>query len=219
MWNAGALEVKHAMKRVLIWSLLLALALPIAAFANSIDFSNSGGTLNGSNAGLSLGGSTLIVAKGPSILLTGDLGTVTFSTAALSSGSLQMGGTFGAGGTFMITGNGTGGIPNGVIFNGTFSGPVTWSLVTLANGTHNYTLTGALTGTWFTGASVVGATIQLTINTGKGFFNGSTTISSGDTEITGSGLSLVTAPEPASFTLLGAGILVGTGMMRRKKNC
>ena len=207
------------MKRFLIWSLLLALALPIAAFANSIDFSNSGGTLKGSNAGLTLGGSALIVAKGSSLLLTGNLGTVTFSTAALmSGGSLQTGGTFGAGGTFVITGNGTGGIPNGVIFNGTFSGPVTWSLVTLANGTHNYTLTGALTGTWFSGASVVGATIQLTINTGKGFFNGSTKISSGDTEITGNGLSLTAAmPEPASFTLLGIGILLGTGMMRRNK--
>ena len=205
------------MKRFLIGPLLLTLALPIAAFANSIDFSNSGGTLNGSNAGLSLGASTLIVAKGSSILLTGNLGTVAFSTAPLSSGSLQMGGTFGAGGTFVITGNGTGGIPNGVIFDGSFSTPVTWSLVTLANGTHNYTLTGSLTGTWFTGTSVVGATIQLTINTGKGFFNGSTTISSGNTEITGSGLSLVTAPEPASLPLLDAGILVGTGMMRRKK--
>src|SRR5215469_1760815 len=115
------------MKRVLFWFLLLALALPAAAFANSIDFSNLGGRLNGSNAGLSLGGSTLIVAKGPGILLTGNLGTVSFSTGALSSGSLEMGGTFGDGGQFVITGNGTGGIPNGVIFKGTFSAPVIWS--------------------------------------------------------------------------------------------
>jgi len=204
------------MKRVLFWFLLLALALPTAAFANSIDFSNLGGTLNGSNAGLSLGGSTLIVAKGPNILLTGDLGTVSFSTGALSGGSLAMGGTFAAGGTFTITGNGTSGIPNGVIFNGTFSGPVTWSMITLANGTHNYTLTGALTGTWFNGTPVVGASVQLTLNTGLGFFNGSATLSSGNTEITGNGLPLTVVPEPASITLFGTGLLSLVGMMRRK---
>jgi len=198
------------MKRML-WLLLLALALPVAGFSSSVDFTNSAGTLSGSNAGLSLSGSTLIAVNGLDGLglVTGNLGSVTFSTAALSSGSLQMGGTFAAGGSFVITGNGTGGIPNGVIFNGSFSGPVTWALVTLANGTHSYTLSGALTGTWFTGSTVNGATIQLTINVGKGFFNGSTQISSGDTNIT-------VAPEPDSLTLLGTGLVGLAGILRSK---
>ena len=82
-----------------------------------------------------------------------------------------------------ITGNGTGGLPNGVIFNGTFHGPVTWSLITLSNGTHNYTLSGDVMVTWYNGSTVFGATIQLTINTGTGLFNGTSTISSGDTNI------------------------------------
>ena len=44
---------------------LLALALPMAAFANnSVDFTNSGGTLSGTNAGLSLSGSELIAVNG-----------------------------------------------------------------------------------------------------------------------------------------------------------
>lgn len=96
-----------------------------------------------------------------------------------------MGGTFAAVDPLRLPGTARGGIPNGVIFNGSFSGPATWTLLTLANGTHAYTLTGSLTGTWFTGQTVNGAVVQLTINVGKGFFNGSTTISSGDTNITG----------------------------------
>ena len=199
------------MKRMILL-FLLALALPMAAFANnSVDFTNSGGTLSGTNSGLTLTGSLLIAANGlgGGGLITGNLGTVSFSTGALmSGGTLQKGGTFAAGGSFSITGNGTGGIPNGVIFNGSFAGPVTWTLVTLANGTNNYTLSGALTGTWMGGGAVNGATVQLTINTGKGFFNGSTTISSGDTNIV--------VPEPGSLTLLGTGLVGLAGVIKRK---
>jgi hypothetical protein len=199
------------MKRIL-WMALLALALPVAAFANSgVDFTNSGGTLTGSSAGMTLSGSTLIAVNGLAGLglVTGDLGGITFSTAGLTSGNLQMGAMFDAGGSFVVTGNGTGGIPNGEIFNGTFTGPVTWTLVTLANGTHNYTLSGSLSGTWYNGSTVYGATVQLTINTGKGFFNGTTEISSGDTNI-------AAVPEPGSLTLLGTGLVGLAGMLHRK---
>ena len=197
-------------KKILLLA-VLALALPIAAFANSgVDFINSGGTLSGTNSGLSLSGSTLAAVNGLNGggLITGNLGSVTFSTGALSSGSLQMGGTFAAGGTFTVTGNGTNGIPNGTLFSGTFSGPVTWQLVTLANGTHNYILTGVLTGTTMSGFSTNGVTVQLTINTGKSFFNGSTTISSGDTNIV--------VPEPGTLSLLGTGLITLAGAVRRK---
>src|SRR6266481_6014447 len=127
------------MKRLALMA-LLAMALPLAAFAGSeVDFTNSGGTLSGSSAGMTLSGSTLIAVSGLNGmgLVTGNnLGSLTFSTGALLSGDLQHGATFDAGGSFVITGNGSNGIPNGVLFNGTFSGPVTWTLITLANGTH-----------------------------------------------------------------------------------
>ena len=199
------------MKRMVLMA-LLAMALPLAAVAGSVDFTNSTGVLSGSSAGLSLSGSELIAVNGLNGLglVTGGLGNLSFSTGMLSSGSMQMGGTFASGGTFIITGNGTDGIPSGTIFKGSFTGPVTWTLVTLANSTHNYELNGQISGTWYNGATVYGATVQLTINTGKGFFNGSTNISSGDTNIT------TVVPEPGTLGLLGTGLLGLAGALHRK---
>jgi hypothetical protein len=199
------------MKRALL-IVLLALALPMVAFASSnVDFTNSGGTLTGTNSGFTLSGSVLIAVNGLNGggLITGsNLGSLSFSTGALATGSLQMGGTFAAGGTFSISGNGSNGVPNGVIFSGTFAGPVTWTLVTLPDGTHNYTLTGAVSGTMASGFATNGVTVQLTINTGKGFFNGSTSVSSGDTNIV--------VPEPGTLGLLGTGLVGIAGVLRRK---
>ena len=200
-------------RSVLTLSLFLAcLMIPAASFADrGVDFSNTGGTLSGSNTGLTLSGSTLAVITGfgGGGMITGNLGTVSFSTNALASGDLQMGATFKAGGVFTIAGNGTNGVPNGTLFSGSFSGPVTWSLVTTGNGTHSYTLTGTLTGS-AEGISVNGVTVQLTINTGEGFFNGSTAISGGDTTIVGS------VPEASTVTMIGTGVVGMLGLLRRK---
>ena len=192
--------------------LLSCLILPSASFATSgTDFSNSGGTLSGTTAGLSLTGSTLIAVTGfnGGGIVTGNLGSVAFTTGALTSGSLAMGGSFASGGTFTIDGNGTGGLPDGVLFSGTFSGSVTWVLTTLANGTHNYTLTGVVSGTMGS-VAVNGVSVQLTVNTGKGFFNGSTTISGGDTTLS------TAVPEPSTLALFGTGALIFAGAGRRK---
>ncbi len=187
-----------------------ALILPsVVSASTQTDFTNAGGTLTGSaSTGLSLSGSTLVFVNSGGSKLTGDLGSVTFSTGALTSGSLSMGGTLAGGGGFSITGNGTDGL-SGTLFSGTFVGPVTWNLVTLANGTHNYTLTGVITGT-MGGATVDAVTVQLTINTGKDFFDGSTMIASGDTNVVSS------VPEPSSLVLFGTGVTSMFGMLRRR---
>src|SRR4051794_10387949 len=204
--------MNSARMTALVVVVLSCLALTTTATAtNSVDFSNSGGTLSGTNSGLSLTGSTLIAitGMGGGGIVTGDLGTVSFTTGGLSSGSLAMGGTLAAGGMFEIDGNGTNGVANGVLFSGSFSGPATWSLTTLADGTHNYTLTGIVTGT-MGGTTVNAVTVQLTINTGKGFFDGSTLIAGGDTTAVSS------VPEPSSLALFGTGAMGLLGMMRRK---
>ena len=151
------------MKRILLLAGLLALALPTAAFASStIDYSNSGGTLTASTSGLS----TTLTLSGSA--LTDDHATsraawsqatwvaLAFTTGALTSGSLDQGGTFAAGGTFTITGNGE--WRSTVMFTGTFSTPLTLTLVTNSDGTHNYILWGSVSGMTGSGLQTVGTT-------------------------------------------------------------
>jgi len=201
------------MKRIVLMALLV-LALPVAAFAGSVGFNSSGGTLAGSTWGLSLTSSELTEVNGLGGLglLQGAMGSLTFTTGALVSGNLQTGGTFSsAGSSFVITGNGQGGIPNGIIFSGAFTGTVTWTENTNCgpNGAVCYTLMGSISGTWYNGTTVKGATTQITFSVGKNGFSGSIPLASGDTVIT-------TVPEPGTLGLLGTGLLALAGLVRKK---
>lgn len=182
---------------------------PPALAEKSTDFSNSGGTMSGADAGLSLTGSTLVSMTAFWTPITGDLGNVSFTTGALMGGSLQMGGTFAGGGSLTVDGTETNSAADGVLFAGAFSGPLTWTLTTLANGTHNYTLTAVVTGTMGS-TPVPGVTVQLTVDTGKGLFNGSTSIAGGDTTLSSS------VPEPSTLALLSTGLLAMGGGVRRR---
>jgi len=199
------------MRRVVLLA-VLALSLPIAAFADNVDFNASHGTLTGSSAGLTLTGSTLIGITGAYGDPTGNLGTVSFTTGALISGSgdLATGAKFSASGsTFTVMGNGSSGVPNSVLFSGSFFGDVT--LTETGTSLHSYFLTGVVSGTLAGGGSASGPVV-LNFVTGKGWMGEAITIGSIDTTVQ------TVVPEPGTLGLLGTGLLAVGGLLRRKRN-
>jgi PEP-CTERM motif len=198
------------MKRILFVG-LLALALPLAAFANSVDFNGIGGTLSGLSDGLTLSGTGLIGVSGlyglGTVAGTG-LGSISLSTGALLSsvytGGVLTSATFN-GGSFTITGNGIDGIPSGVIFTGTFTGNVTMS-----GGTTGYVLSGGFSGTLSGGGTLSGVLGITTDSTGKKGYTGRVGV--GSVDITGGSA----VPEPSTLGLMGSGLL-GLGALVRRK--
>jgi hypothetical protein len=200
------------MKRI-VWIALIALALPIAAFADEVDFGNSSGTLTGTSDTLSLSGSQLTQVTGFNGmgLIQGALGSVSFTTGTLMSGNMMDGATFSPGGTFVIMGNGKDGLPGGVLFSGTFSKITHWepSGTVGVDDSIFYTLMGSISGTWYNGLKVSGATTQITFDTGKNGFMGSVSLGSGNTVFT-------VTPEPGTLGLLGTGLVGLAGIVRKK---
>ncbi|HTR24933.1 MAG TPA: PEP-CTERM sorting domain-containing protein [Terriglobales bacterium] len=198
------------MRRVVVIA-LLALALPMAVWADNITLTNQGGTISISDSGIASKGSQLKSFNGIQAPPGKSLGSVSYTTGALTSGSIAAGGTFSsAGSTFDVIGKGNFGQPKGPIFTGGFTGDIAWTLVSQTGQKLVYTLSGDLSGQLYNGVIVTGQTTQ-TITTHPG------QLAKGIGHIT-LGTTTLTTPEPGTLGLLGTGLLGIAGMFRRKRS-
>jgi PEP-CTERM motif len=196
------------MRRVVVLA-LLALALPMAAWASGIDLVNSKGSISISTAGITSHGSQLVQFNGIVPPAGKTLGSVSFSTGALTSGSIMTGATFSStGSSFVVTGKGNFGQPKGVIFNGAFTGDITWTLVSQNGQTLTFQLSGNIQGVDFNGKLVHGTTTQTFVTTPAQLAKGIGHLTTGNTHIV--------VPEPGTLGLLGTGLIGVAGMFRRK---
>jgi len=196
------------MRRVLVLT-MLSLALPLSLWGSGIDLTNQNGSISILTTGITSKGSQLNGFNGIMAPSGHALGSVSFSTGALMSGSIATGGTFSSmGSSFMVIGKGNFGQPKGVIFSGAFVGPIVWTLVSQQGQGLVFQLSGTIMGTLSNGKVVSGTTVQT-------IFTAQTQLAGGVAHIR-EGMTQVAIPEPSTLGLLGTGLLGISGVVRRK---
>jgi hypothetical protein len=198
------------MKRIWFGLALLALLLPVAAWADGVNLTNQYGTVTITDSGIVSKGSELVNFGGIQAPKNHSLGSVSFATGALLTGSVWTGGTFSdVGSSFVVIGVGKYGQPKGNIFSGAFLGPIDWSLIASNKQFHEYQLTGEIEGQAWNGRTVTGNTTQ-TIYT---YWNQETVDHKGNINL---GLTHLNTPEPGMLGLMGTGLIAIARVFRRK---
>jgi len=184
-------------------TVLIVMALPLAAFGKIVPLFNQNGTLTASVTGINLQ-STLVQYSG---IRGRDLGILTITTGALLSGSLSGGGSFNfVGSSYVVTVN-PGVLNNfsqgGVLFSGAFTAPISW----ISLGSGNYELAGVVGGYWWYGQYGTGTTTQ--------FYRGTFNSSGVFTATLGAGQSYIN-PEPGTLALFVSGLFGVAALAGRK---
>lgn len=203
------------MRRVLMFA-LLALALPAAAFASGIDFTDQFGGISVTSSGIVSTGVQLKSWDGI-VATTGALGSVFFQTGACLTNCSNF---FAGNSTFSSVGSvfdivchqSACGGNNVALFTGSFVGPITWTLAAASNcpatHPHCFEISGTIAGMLADGRSVTGTTEQFA-------FSSRGQLSQGIGHISHGGGNIV-VPEPGTLSLLGTGLLGIAGFFRRQ---
>lgn len=200
---------------------LCALLLPMAAWADPLIL-NKFGTVSITNSGIVSQGSQLVSYFGITAPPGHTLGSVRFSTGALTSGSIWSGGTFArTGSTFDVLGvgpwakslTGCSKCTNPIaLFTGSFVGRIRWELVSqTGKDDYVFTLSGLVEGTLWNGREMIVPTKQtIYVDQNQWTHNHRGGIGLGRTDFR------VNLPEPGTMGLFGAGLIVLGASMRRK---
>ena len=188
------------MKRALALVILGCVLLTTVARADTIGFINKHGAVSIANSGIVVTGSNLIQYGNIKAPPGHSLGSVSFSTGALTSGSVLTGGIFSsAGSSFEVIGKSKL-VPKGVLFSGNFVGNVRWILVSKTGPNLVFDLKGRVEGQLYNGRFIVEPTTQTIVTTVNQLAKGIGHVKFGKTPLT-----LVT-PEPATIVLATVGL-------------
>jgi hypothetical protein len=208
------------MKRMPVVLGLLALLLPMTAWADPV-WTNQFGTVTITDAGIVSTGSQLTSFNGITPPRGHSLGSVRFSTGALTSGSIWSGGKFSdVGSSYDVLGVGAwartlagcSSCTNPVtLFSGSFVSPIKWSVVSHTGYDYVFALSGIITGELYNGRLITGSTKQtITVYQNQWLHDYKGDIRSGKTNFA------VNGPEPGTMGLLATGLIVIAGATRRK---
>jgi hypothetical protein len=144
---------------VILWTLLS----PVAARANILSLMNQYGYVTLSDSGIVSSNSELsgFEHDGKKSPKGHDLGSVSFATGALLTGSISTGGTFSStGSSYIAIGFGKYGVPNGTIFSGSFIDPINWNFIGTSSKYNVFSLNGIVSGMQYNGRSETGEVYQ-----------------------------------------------------------